>query len=93
MDPLSIEGAWAYTPVIRSDARGGFFELFRGSEFLAAETDEEFVDRICTLLGDEALRQRLADRARAWAQEHLRWDGSIAAYEDLYARLLNSHGS
>ena len=36
MDPLSIEGAWAYTPVIRSDPRGSFLELFRGGEFLAA---------------------------------------------------------
>ena len=36
MDPLSIEGAWAYTPVIRSDSRGSFLELFRGGEFLAA---------------------------------------------------------
>ena len=36
MDPLSIEGAWAYTPAIRSDARGSFLELFRGGEFLAA---------------------------------------------------------
>jgi dTDP-4-dehydrorhamnose 3,5-epimerase len=36
MDPLSIEGAWAYTPTIRSDSRGSFLELFRGGEFLAA---------------------------------------------------------
>jgi len=30
MDPLSIEVAWVYKPVIRSDARGSFLELFRG---------------------------------------------------------------
>jgi dTDP-4-dehydrorhamnose 3,5-epimerase len=36
MDPLSIEGAWACRPTIRSDARGSFLELFRGGEFLAA---------------------------------------------------------
>src|SRR6476660_6430963 len=35
-DPLSSEGAWAYTPTIRSDSRGSFLELFRGGEFLAA---------------------------------------------------------
>jgi dTDP-4-dehydrorhamnose 3,5-epimerase len=34
MDPLSIDGAWAFTPAIRSDARGSFLELFRGGEFL-----------------------------------------------------------
>ena len=36
MDPLSIEGAWAHIPTIRSDSRGSFLELFRGGEFLAA---------------------------------------------------------
>jgi dTDP-4-dehydrorhamnose 3,5-epimerase len=36
MDPLSIEGAWAFTPPIRSDARGSFLELFRGGELLDA---------------------------------------------------------
>ena len=35
MDLLTIEGAWAYTPAIRCDARGSFLELFRGGEFLA----------------------------------------------------------
>jgi len=32
MDPLSIEGAWVVTPPVHSDARGSFFELFRGDE-------------------------------------------------------------
>jgi dTDP-4-dehydrorhamnose 3,5-epimerase len=34
MDPLSIDGAWMFTPAIRSDARGSFLELFRGGEIL-----------------------------------------------------------
>lgn len=32
MDPLTIEGAWVVTPPVHSDARGSFFELFRGDE-------------------------------------------------------------
>jgi dTDP-4-dehydrorhamnose 3,5-epimerase len=36
MEPLGIDGAWVVTPPIRSDARGSFLELFRGSEFLGA---------------------------------------------------------
>ncbi|HET9079255.1 MAG TPA: dTDP-4-dehydrorhamnose 3,5-epimerase [Trebonia sp.] len=36
MDPLSIEGAWAYTPRVHSDDRGSFAEAFRGAEFAAA---------------------------------------------------------
>jgi dTDP-4-dehydrorhamnose 3,5-epimerase len=36
MEPLSIDGAWAFTPSIHRDDRGSFHEWFRGSEF--AET-------------------------------------------------------
>jgi dTDP-4-dehydrorhamnose 3,5-epimerase len=36
MDPLSIEGAWVYTPQVHSDDRGSFAEAFRGAEFAAA---------------------------------------------------------
>jgi dTDP-4-dehydrorhamnose 3,5-epimerase len=35
MDPLTIEGAWVVTPPVHSDARGSFFELFRGDELFA----------------------------------------------------------
>ncbi len=33
MEPLSIDGAWAFTPPIYRDDRGSFHEWFRGSEF------------------------------------------------------------
>lgn len=32
MEPLSIEGAWVYTPQIYRDERGAFLECFRGAE-------------------------------------------------------------
>jgi len=64
-----------------------------GEQFLAAETDEDFAVRISTLLEDDALRQRLGNQARVWAQDHLRWDRSVAAYEDLYARVLDRRAS
>jgi dTDP-4-dehydrorhamnose 3,5-epimerase len=32
MDPLGIEGAWAFTPRIHTDDRGSFLEWFRASE-------------------------------------------------------------
>ena len=41
MDPLSIEGAWVYTPRIYSDDRGSFLENFRG-DGLAADTGYRF---------------------------------------------------
>lgn len=33
MEPLSIEGAWAFTPPIYRDNRGSFHEWFQGREF------------------------------------------------------------
>lgn len=32
MDPLSIEGAWMFTPCVHTDDRGSFLEWFRASE-------------------------------------------------------------
>jgi dTDP-4-dehydrorhamnose 3,5-epimerase len=33
MEPLSIEGAWVFTPRVHQDARGAFLEWFRATEF------------------------------------------------------------
>ena len=33
MEPTGIEGAWAFTPRIFHDGRGGFLEAFRAAEF------------------------------------------------------------
>ena len=33
MEPLSIDGAWAFTPPIHRDDRGSFHEWFRGDDF------------------------------------------------------------
>ena len=35
MNPLRIDGAWAFTPQVHRDDRGNFFEAFRGAEFAA----------------------------------------------------------
>jgi dTDP-4-dehydrorhamnose 3,5-epimerase len=36
VEPLSIEGAWSYTPRLFPDDRGTFLETFRGEELAAA---------------------------------------------------------
>ena len=88
-----LEALAAGKPLVASRLAVEGLDVADGSEFLAAETDADFSDRISRLLGDEALRRRLSSRARSWAHENLRWDRFVAAYEDLYAGLLNSHGS
>lgn len=32
MDPLSVEGAWVFTPRVHADARGSFLEAFRAAD-------------------------------------------------------------
>jgi dTDP-4-dehydrorhamnose 3,5-epimerase len=35
MDPLDVDGAWTFTPLIHQDRRGSFLECFRGAELTA----------------------------------------------------------
>jgi dTDP-4-dehydrorhamnose 3,5-epimerase len=35
VEPLSVEGAWIFTPQAHRDERGSFLEAFRGAEFAA----------------------------------------------------------
>jgi polysaccharide biosynthesis protein PslH len=88
-----LEALAAGKPLVASRLAVEGLELSDGDEFVAAESDEEFADRIGGLLADESLRRRLGARARAWAQENLTWERSVAAYEDLYARLLRERAS
>ena len=59
-----------------------------GPHLVLAETDGEFAERICHLLGDAQERARLGAAARAWALEHAAPERTIAAYEELYSSLL-----
>jgi dTDP-4-dehydrorhamnose 3,5-epimerase len=35
VEPLGIDGAWTFTPLVHGDDRGSFAEAFRGAEFAA----------------------------------------------------------
>jgi glycosyltransferase involved in cell wall biosynthesis len=66
--PLAIEG----------------LDLVNGEHVLLAETNQQFCDAIVQLLAHPERRTLLATRARAWADTNLRWERSIALYEQLY---------
>lgn len=61
-----------------------------GKHFLLAASEEEITDALVKLLVDSDRRRELAMRARAWAEENLSWEHSVAAFERLYASLLPS---
>jgi glycosyltransferase involved in cell wall biosynthesis len=55
---------------------------------LVGHDDAEIAEAVISLLEDRAGRAALAGRARAWAEENLGWDRAVAAYEELYERLI-----
>lgn len=59
-----------------------------GREYVRAESDADFAGAIAALLADPERRAALAGRARAWAAAYLGWEGTVAAYQALYGRLL-----
>ena len=85
-----LEALAAGKPLVATALAVEGLDVADGDQFLAAETDEEFADRISALLADRLLRERLGRQARVWAEANLSWEGSVEAYEDLYARLLRA---
>jgi glycosyltransferase involved in cell wall biosynthesis len=58
-----------------------------GLQVRVAHTDDELIVATVALLRDPEARKALGARARAWALSTLGWDGPVAAFERLYARL------
>jgi glycosyltransferase involved in cell wall biosynthesis len=64
--------------------------VVHGDQVYLAETDDGFARAIVELLDSPERRRRLASGGRAWACAHLGWDASVAEYEALYSRLIDS---
>ena len=57
----------------------------------ACDSVDDVVSRLAALAADPAARVCLSRRAREWAQEHWSWDGTVAAYDEIYDRVLTGH--
>lgn len=55
---------------------------------LVGHDDDEIAAAVISLLENRAERIALAARARAWSLENLGWERAVAAYEELYERLI-----
>jgi glycosyltransferase involved in cell wall biosynthesis len=62
-------------------------DVEHGRHVLVARDAGEFAVSVSSLLDDEPRRVALANAARAWAEEHLSWNGPLDRYDELYARL------
>jgi glycosyltransferase involved in cell wall biosynthesis len=75
-------------------AAGGVPELIRDGEtgFLVPPDDEaRLAERLIPLLQDPTLRQRVGQRAQAWAREHCSLQRHVAAMSAIYEELANGH--
>ena len=83
------EALAAGAAVVASPLATEGLDVADGEQLRLASSDAEFAERIAALLADPAARRALGGRARSCSEAHLSWDASIAAYEELYARLLD----
>ena len=65
-------------------------EAVAGEHYLLATEEDELVDALVGLLLDRERRGRLAESARTWAEHHLSWSNGVAAFEDLYDRIVRA---
>jgi glycosyltransferase involved in cell wall biosynthesis len=63
-------------------------DLEDGRHVVVAETEAEFAAALLELLGDRERRTAIAKAARRWAEENLRLDSRVRAYEELYTSLV-----
>jgi len=74
-------------PVVTSPAGGEGIAAIDGEHWFRAPDPETFSDRVCLLLSDAGLRERVGRSAERWVREHHDWDRSAARLEALYEGL------
>jgi glycosyltransferase involved in cell wall biosynthesis len=84
-----VEALAAGKPVVASPLAASGLAVTDGEQIFLAKTHEEFAERIALLLDDPALRRRLGEAARTWAQENLGWRPVVDAHERLYRQLVD----
>nr|WSY54794.1 glycosyltransferase [Streptomyces sp. NBC_00886] len=92
--PLSlIEAGLAGVPVVATNV-GSVAEVVRDREtgFLATTSPAELARHTVRLLHDEPLRQRMGERAAAWAAQRFGAQRLVTDIHDLYASIAVAHG-
>ncbi|MEV2249108.1 glycosyltransferase family 4 protein [Streptomyces sp. NPDC050147] len=71
-----LEASATGLPVVAGDSGGAPDAVLDGETgwVVRGGSPETAADRIVTLLGDGALRQRMGERGREWVEERWRWD-------------------
>jgi glycosyltransferase involved in cell wall biosynthesis len=85
-----LEALAAGKAVVASRRAAAGLEVRSGDQLVLAESDEQFVEAIASLLIDAEARRSLGGRAREWALQNLTWEARAGQYERMYRSLLDS---
>jgi glycosyltransferase involved in cell wall biosynthesis len=84
----ALEALAAGKAVVASPLALAGIGVHAGAEVLVATDDASFAAAVVALLEDGPRRAALGSAARTWAETHVAWQPVTAAYEALYASLL-----
>ncbi len=88
-----LEAAACARPIVSTEIGAEGLEFASGKEILLTkDVDEEFIQFVLGLMGDEAWRQKLGTQARQRLLERYSWEREVQKFEDVY-RELDHEGS
>jgi polysaccharide biosynthesis protein PslH len=83
-----LEALGAGKAVVATPRAAEGVDALPGRDFELATTEAELVDALAALLLDPDRRKALAANARRWALDHLSWEPSVCAFEQLYGSVI-----
>jgi sugar transferase (PEP-CTERM/EpsH1 system associated) len=86
----TLEALASGTPAVVSPLAAAGLEVRHGEHLLVAATAEDFAVELVRLLGDAALRERLAAAGRRLVESAYTWERSVERLEAIYARALDA---
>jgi glycosyltransferase involved in cell wall biosynthesis/O-antigen/teichoic acid export membrane protein len=84
-----VEALAAGKPLVASTLAVSGLAVADGEELVLADSDDELAAALVRLVDDPALRRRLGEAARAWAEAHLGWEAVVERHERLYRQLVD----
>lgn len=88
---VKIIDGWSWgLPIVSTSIGAEGTEVVEGENILIGDTPEGLADAVVRVLREPALGERLRQQGRAWVEQHYHWRNVYPAWEDVYAKLIES---